>query len=70
MKMKMYFNGTYLIKGRKLFGRIRGKVISSHYRNIYKVGDSISVPVSDSFKEITEEQFEVLKKFDFIKDGK
>ena len=70
MKMKMYFNGTYLIKGRKLFGRIRGKVISSHYRNIYKIGDSISVPAGDSFKEISEEQFEVLKKFDFIKDGK
>jgi len=66
----MYFNGTYLIKGRKLFGRIRGKVISSHYRNIYKIGDRISVPTCDSFKEITEEQFEVLKKFDFIKDGK
>lgn len=70
MRKKLYFNGVYLIKGRKFLGRIRGKVIASHYSNIYKIGDNVSIPENDKhFKEITEEQLEVLKKFDFIKDG-
>jgi len=76
MRKKFYYNGVYLIKGRKkLFStyctKISGVVLDSCYPSIYKVGQKITVPMSAGhFKEIDKNIVEGLKNFGFIENDK
>ena len=64
MKKKFYFNGVYLVKGRKFFGTIRGVIVSSS-NPAYLKGNKCSFK-DETFKEIPEDKVEKLKDWGFI----
>lgn len=64
MRRKFYFNGVYLIKGRKMFGYISGVIISSS-NPTYSKGQKVSFK-PETFKEVAEDKVEKLKDWGFI----
>lgn len=64
MRIKYYFNGTYLIKGRKLFGKIRGIVLSSN-TSVYFQGEKVKVD-SETFKEVSTDTLKQLKNWGYL----
>jgi len=66
---KLYFNGFYIIKGYKLFGKISGKVISTSYPSVYNVNDKVSIP-AETFKKITPQELDRLKDWGFVPSEK
>ena len=64
MRIKYYFNGTYLIKGRKLFGKIRGVVLSSS-ASVYSQGEKVVVE-SETFKEVSADTVKQLKSWGYL----
>ena len=64
MRIKYYFNGTYLIKGRKLFGKIRGVVLSSS-ASVYFQGEKVVVD-SETFKEVSADTVKQLKSWGYL----
>lgn len=64
MKKKYYFNGNYIIKGRKIFGKIYGKIV--HTNNISFMKDSKVTMIAETFKEIDDKRIESLKSWGFF----
>lgn len=64
MRIKYYFNGTYLIKGRKLFGKIRGVVLAAN-ASTYHQGEIVRVN-AETFKEVDSKMVEALKTWGYL----
>lgn len=64
MKKKFYFNGVYLVEGRKWFGSIKGVIISSTNPS-YSKGEKVTF-TAETFKEVAKDKVEKLKDWDFI----
>ena len=64
MKIKYYFNGSYLIKGRKLFGKIRGVVLAANASSYYQ-GEIVKVN-AETFKEVDRKTVETLKTWGYL----
>lgn len=64
MRKKFYFNGVYLVKGRKWFNTIKGVIVSSKNPS-YSKGDKCSFE-SETFKEVSEDKVDKLKDWGFI----
>jgi hypothetical protein len=65
MKSKYYFNGYYLVKGVKIFGKIRGTVISSANHSVYVPGSKVTV-LAETFKEIDKNSLSLLKDWGYL----
>lgn len=65
IKKKLYFNEMYVIRGYILFGKIRGNIISTKHPVLHPKGKRV-VMDPKTFKVITDEQLDTLKKFSFI----
>lgn len=63
-KKKLYFNGTYLVYGRVILGKIRGHVIDSK-ANAFKTNSRVSFKV-DTFIEVDKEKLKRLKDFGYL----
>jgi len=67
IRRKLYFNGKYLIKGRIIFGKIRGKIISSRYDNIYAVGEKVRMN-PETFEIISNEKYNIMREWGYFND--
>jgi hypothetical protein len=64
MKSKYYFNGYYLVKGVKIFGKIVGRVIYSN-TTVYSVNQKVTLSV-ETFSEVNEDMVKTLKNFGYF----
>jgi hypothetical protein len=64
MTKKYYFNGNYIVRGRKLFGKIYGKVIATNNINFLK-NQKVTM-VAETFKEVDTKQVEQLKNWGYF----
>jgi hypothetical protein len=64
MTKKFYFNGNYIVKGRKFFGKIYGKVIATN-NHIYNKNQKVTIE-SETFKEVDDKQVELLKDWGYF----
>ena len=64
MKSKYYFNGNYLVKGVKIFGKIVGRVIYSN-TTVYNVNQKVTLN-AETFSEVSDEMVKTLKNFGYF----
>jgi hypothetical protein len=64
MTKKFYFNGNYVVKGRKLFGKIYGVVVATN-NHVFSKGEKVKM-VSETFKEVDDKQVELLRDWGYF----
>lgn len=64
MTKKFYFNGNYIVKGRKFFGKIYGIVIATN-NHVYEKDQKVTIN-SETFKEVDNKQVELLKDWGYF----
>lgn len=66
MRKKFYFNGEYLIEGRKLFGKIKGVVVAVSTNNFnHYTGQKCSIS-AETFVEVPKDKVDNLKNCGFV----
>lgn len=64
MKSKYYFNGNYLVKGVKIFGRIVGRIVYSN-TTVYNINQKVTLN-AETFSEVSDEMVKTLKNFGYF----
>jgi hypothetical protein len=64
MRKKYYFNGNYIVVGRKIFGKIYGKILYSNQIN-YNKNQKVTM-MAETFKEIDQKKIEDLKSWGYF----
>lgn len=64
MTKKFYFNGNYIVKGRKIFGKIYGKIIATN-NHLFSKDQKVTM-ISETFKEVDDKQVKLLQDWGYF----